>query len=241
MQLINYQTDIPEVNIAIDEYLLLKAEYGNIGETLRFWESKEYFVVVGRSGKTERECFKDKCIKKNIKIIRRISGGGTVLQGAGCLNYSLILSYDGAKKLKEINSSYDHILGLISTAFKEKDTLVQYLPISDMVYGNNKFSGNAQARKKKFFLHHGTILYDFDCSKISEYIQYPPKEPEYRASREHAEFVVNLKLSRNSIEEVIKKAFLNDYSYYDSTDEDKKAIACLIDEKYSKDSWNHAF
>ena len=241
MQLINYKTDIPEGNIAIDEYMLLKAEAGKVGETLRFWESKEYFVVVGRSGKTAVECFKDKCMAQNIKIIRRISGGGTVLQGAGCLNYSLILSYDNAKKLKDINSSYDHILGIMSRAFKEKDISVKYLPISDMVYKNKKFSGNAQARKKKFLLHHGTILYDFDFSKISEYIQYPPKEPEYRASREHEEFVVNLRISRYSLEEVIKNAFLNSHSSYVLTDKDKKEIAYLIEGKYCQDSWNYAF
>ena len=241
MKLINYQTNIPEENIAIDEYMLMSAEAGVIGETLRFWESDEYFVVIGRAGKVEIECFKEKCERDNVKMIRRFSGGGTVLQGPGCLNYSLILSYKRDCKLKEVNSSYVFVLDSILKSFGEQKISVQYLPISDMVFENKKFSGNAQARKKKYFLHHGTILYDFDLCKITEYIQYPPKEPEYRASREHEAFIVNLSVDRKKAETVIKNAFLTESSAYEFTEKDRQETIRLIERKYSKDFWNFTF
>ena len=93
MKLVTCPTLSPQENIHLDEELLLKTELSKEGETLRFWESKEYFVVIGRSGKAEEECHLDRCSRDGIKIVQRLSGGGTVLQGPGCLNYSLILSY----------------------------------------------------------------------------------------------------------------------------------------------------
>ena len=93
MQLVDYPTKTPEENIALDELLLQKAESGEIGEVARFWESEEDFVVLGRAGKVNEECFLKKCHNEGVKIIRRASGGGTVLQGKVSLNYTLILSY----------------------------------------------------------------------------------------------------------------------------------------------------
>ncbi len=241
MQLINYQTNVPEENIATDEYMLLKAERGQMGETLRFWETKDHFVVVGKTGKVREECHVLKCREDQVKIIRRISGGGTVLQGPGCLNYSLILSVDIGNGMSSVNSSYRFILGSIIDTFKKKGLDAGYVPVSDMAIGDKKFSGNAQARKKKFFLHHGTFLYRFDLEKITEYIKYPPKEPEYRQGRGHSHFVTNISFSRTEIEDVIISSFGNISREYSPDERDKRGIECLINEKYRKDSWNLLF
>ena len=58
---------------------------------LRFWESPEPFVVVGYANKVATEVNVAACEARKIPILRRCSGGGTVVQGPGCLNYTLIL------------------------------------------------------------------------------------------------------------------------------------------------------
>src|SRR3989338_7149863 len=150
-----------EDNILYDENLLECAETGLGGETLRFWETPSFCIVLGRVSKESLDVKKEEASKGGIKIVRRMSGGGTVLLGPGCLNYSLILSLWNRPELKDIKKSYESILGSICSSLKNIGIKAEFEPLSDMTIGGRKFSGNAQWRKKNFMLHNGTILYDF--------------------------------------------------------------------------------
>src|SRR3990167_824405 len=93
----------PEENLACDEALLEQCEEGLIpDDILRFWEPSSYFVVLGYSNKIQTEVNETACQKEGIPILRRLSGGGTVLQGPGCLNFSLILKIENSKALHNL-------------------------------------------------------------------------------------------------------------------------------------------
>ena len=85
----------PAANLACDEVLLDACEEGSGPEVLRFWEPREYFVVAGFSNSVVREANLEACRHIGVGVFRRCSGGGTVLQGPGCLNYSLALKIAG--------------------------------------------------------------------------------------------------------------------------------------------------
>ena len=241
MKLVEYSSSIPEEQIALDEFLLTEAEAGRVGETLRFWEPKEYFVVVGRAGAVNQNCFLDGCNRDGIKIIRRISGGGTVLQGPGCLNYSAVLSYHRDKDYRNINYSYEHILEDISKIFRTKGYDVDFFPISDLALKGKKVSGNAQARKKEYFLHHGTFLLNFDLGKVSAYLKHPPTEPDYRQGRLHEDFLANIPLAAGEIKEIIKNTFRCSNDIWKPEESELKDVEDLVLAKYGNDSWNYAF
>ena len=78
----------PAANLACDEALLELCEEEGV-ETLRFWESPQHFVVVGYANRIESEVNVEACRRLGVPILRRCSGGGTVVQGPGCLNYNL--------------------------------------------------------------------------------------------------------------------------------------------------------
>src|ERR671925_413734 len=86
LRVLEWTFDSPEHNLAFDD-TLLDSECA----TLRFWESRCHFVVLGRSGRPEQEVNMPACETAGIPVLRRSSGGGTVLQGPGCLNYALVL------------------------------------------------------------------------------------------------------------------------------------------------------
>src|SRR5690606_18418653 len=90
MLLVDYHFTKPEENLSCDEVLLDFCESNNGPELLRFWESPSYFVVLGYTKSLQKEVNISECKQQRIPILRRCSGGGTVLQGSGCLNYSLI-------------------------------------------------------------------------------------------------------------------------------------------------------
>jgi lipoate-protein ligase A len=241
MYLVDYTPTTPEENIALDELLLLKAEAGDMGESLRFWEANKYFVVLGRAGKIEDECFRDKCLSDGVKIIRRASGGGTVLEGPGCINYSAVLAYDSHREYRDIRGSYDAILGNICSNLGKCGYRAEIMPISDIAIGKKKISGNAQARKKKYFLHHGTFLYDFDIDKVSKYIKHPAAEPEYRKGRRHGAFISNIHLSSDEIKGAVTRSFRLSGDKQAFGRDSLADLKDLIDTKYALDSWNRAF
>jgi lipoate---protein ligase len=240
MKIIDDISASPEENLAMDELLLLKAEKGELGETLRFWMPEEYFVVMGRSGKAEEECEVSACAEDGVKILRRISGGGTVLQGKGWLNYSAVLSYLSDESYRGIGSSYSRIMENLVGGFRKKHLDAEFMPVSDLAVGGRKFSGNAQARKRAYFLHHGTILFDMDISMIGRYLKHPAEEPEYRAKREHGDFVRNIPLSPEDVKEIICDALSPDAEKSD-INWGIEGLDGLVEDKYSKDSWNLYF
>jgi lipoate-protein ligase A len=241
MEIVNYLPDTPEEQIALDELLLQKAEADELGETLHLWSAKDYFVVLSRAGKIAEDCFQERCRQDNAKILRRISGGGTVLQGPGCLNYSIILAYESDKRYKSIKSSYMVILGKISYVMRAKGFDVQFFPVSDLALSGKKISGNAQARKKRYFLHHGTFLYNFDIEKVSHYLKYPPKEPEYREGRSHKDFLTNIPMSEKELKELIIGMFPYAENIWKPTKKDIKLLEDLASSKYKSREWTYAF
>ncbi|OGX24815.1 MAG: hypothetical protein A3D10_07080 [Omnitrophica WOR_2 bacterium RIFCSPHIGHO2_02_FULL_48_11] len=199
----------PQENILFDEALLALAEQGKGGEVLRFWESLTTFIVLGRIGKVEEDLYIENVARDEVMVLRRSSGGGTVVQGKGCLNFSLILVKDRDPSLNDLRKSYRYILEKIIAALKSLGCETVFRPISDLALaaGEKKISGNAQRRGKKFILHHGTILYDFDLAVIGKYLRLPKDIPEYRRAREHSSFVANVPLPVELIKKAIQAAY----------------------------------
>jgi lipoate-protein ligase A len=227
----------PAENLACDEVLLDACEENGGEEILRFWEARETFVVIGYANKIATEVNAENCRAKKIPIFRRCSGGGTVLQGAGCLNYALVLKVKENSPLASISSANQFIMERNRAAI---ETLLPESKISirghtDLVLGDLKFSGNSQRRKKNFLLFHGTFLLNFDLALVSEFLRMPSLQPDYRASRSHDDFLVNLNLAAEEVKSALKKA-------WNTTDELKNfpqlEIQKLAAQKYSTDEWN---
>jgi lipoate---protein ligase len=200
----------PQANLNCDEELLRRAEKGGGGECLRFWESPSHFVVLGRTGIIEDEVELAAAKQDNVPVLRRSSGGGTVLQGPGCLNFAIVLCLKRHPDLAGIQRSYAFILNKVISAVKKMNIESEFRPVSDLVLMpmEKKFSGNAQRRGRKFILHHGTILYDFELPLMDRYLKMPKKMPEYRLHRPHTDFVMNIPAAPQQICEAIQKEFL---------------------------------
>jgi len=241
VKIVEYDSRSPEEAVALDELLLLKAEAGGLGETLRLWSAEDHFVVIGRAAGVSEDCFPGRCRRSGVKIIRRISGGHAVLQGPGCFNYSAVLSYERDGRYKDVRQSYRRILEGISDAFKVAGLDVEFFPVSDLALDGKKISGNAQARKRKYFLHHGTFLFDFDLDRISFYLRHPSTEPEYRRGRAHGDFLANIPVTAGELEDTIKKVFLPSPAAWKPDRTDLEELREIVTRKYSRDAWNYAF
>lgn len=165
---------------------------------LRIWEHPYYTVVLGRSNKAALETYDVYCHEEGIPIETRSSGGGCVLLGPGCLCYSLYL-HPSHKACHSITSTNHFIMETTCRALHPLNNHIHIAGFTDLCINNIKFSGNAQRRTREAILFHGTILYNFDLTKISRLLKHPSKEPDYRKKRTHAQFLCNLNHSKSAI------------------------------------------
>ena len=133
-------------NLALDEALLLAAESG---EAARHSESGEWptiAVVLGFAGRIAEDVDEAACVADRVPILRRSSGGGTVLLGSGCLLYSLILSYERDPCWRKFPpASYPRS---DQGGAAEDIGHIEQAGVSDLALDGRKFSGSAQQRKR---------------------------------------------------------------------------------------------
>ncbi len=229
----------PEENLACDEALLDYCEERGSVELLRLWEPAQYFIVVGYGNRIGAEVNLAFCRQHTIPVLRRCTGGGAVLQGPGCLNYSLILRIDGSGPLHSIPATNQFILR------RHQDALAALLraPVevqgyTDLAIGGLKFSGNAQRRRKNFLIFHGSFLLHLDVSLLSKALPLPSKQPDYRLNRLHADFLMNIKVPAH----LVKAALLTTWKATEPLAEIPfDRIAALAHDKYRSDGWNFKF
>ena len=184
-------------NLELDRSLFQSLEAREEAQTLRMWESPVAVVVLGRSGVIARDVVEDACVADGVAILRRDSGGGAVLLGPGCLNYSLLLSLGRHPELRDVRASYGLILGCLIQALAIPGLEIRGL--SDLAIRGRKVSGNAQRRGYRALVHHGTLLYALDPGLAKKYLKEPLRQPDYRQNRRHVEFLCNLPLGAGEI------------------------------------------
>jgi lipoate-protein ligase A len=229
----------PEENLACDEVLLDLCEGGTLEGVLRFWEASRYFVVLGYANRAAFEVNQEFCRRHDIPILRRCSGGGAVLQGPGCLNYSLILPIAHSPALAGIAETNDYVLD------RHQNTLQQLLhaPVekqghTDLAIGGLKFSGNAQRRRKDALLFHGSFLLHADIGFIEKALPLPSHQPDYRVSRSHIDFLLNLKIAAHLLKAALAKTWEATEALHDLPLDE---ITHLSRDRYRQDSWNYKF
>ena len=129
-------------------------------EVLLLWRNRPA-VVVGCYQNICREVHVRALMEQNIPVVRRMSGGGTVYHDLGNLNYTLITGQSGAL-------DYDRCLAPVLRALNALGVPAQKSRTCDMTVDGKKISGSAQKIANGRVLHHGTLLFDADLTRLDE-------------------------------------------------------------------------
>lgn len=167
-------------------------------------------IVLGISGKPRLLVDLDACLAGveagRLELVRRFTGGGTVVLGRD----SLLVSWIVRRATAEIVATA--ATATSQTTMSPRDIMewseVLYRPMmhrllqpgvagtfglreNDYILGDFKFAGNAQAITRGDFCHHTSFLWDWDPAHMA-LLKQPLKQPDYRRRRTHADFLTPL-------------------------------------------------
>lgn len=224
-------------NLAMEEYIFEKFKED---EVFMLWIN-EPSVVIGKHQNLIEELNMKYCFEKNIKIARRLSGGGTVVHDFGNLNYTYITNTTGdtALDFKEfLKPMYKALLNLNIDA--------NISPRNDFRVEEKKICGHSQFMRKKRVLHHGCILFDSNLDNLRNALNVENKKIISKSAKSVKSSVANLKeISKLDYEisdflEKLKNEILKtqeNFEIYELIKEDILKIEKIKSEKYATKDW----
>lgn len=141
--------------------------------------------------------FTDKVKNDKIPVIKRYSGGGTVICDKDTFFISFILNKIVLPpKLRWPTTLIEYYGNFYKEIFDELSKKYPLLPEfnlkeNDYILGDKKFGGNAMCFSKTRMVHHTSFLFNYSKENM-KYLQNPLKQPQYRSNRDHTDFLVPL-------------------------------------------------
>lgn len=148
-------------------------------------------IVMGVSGKPAELLEIESVLCDQIPVIRRFTGGGTVVVDPGTVFVTFICNKDAVAGLQPYPKP---IMSWSSLLYNKVFQGIGdfHLRENDYVFGNRKFGGNAQSIIKNRWIHHTSFLWDYEVRNMA-YLKLPVRAPEYRLARGHLEFICGMK------------------------------------------------
>lgn len=233
-------------NMAVDEAVLEAVASGVQEPTLRFYGWNPGAVTIGYFQSLQEEVDTEKCQQEKVDVIRRITGGGAVFHDKE-ITYSFIIKEDDGLIVKDILASYKQICEGVIQGLAQLGIVAQFIPINDLVVNGKKISGNAQTRKQKTILQHGTILLDVDVKKMFSLLKVPNEKVRDKMIQAVEERVTSLKhlgkeVPYTGMEQALQKGFASALNIElvpgILTEEEIRRAKEIQTEKYGNNVWN---
>jgi len=201
--------------LATDVELLEKAERQGL-VAFRTWSLTSYAVIVGVAVDINEEVDRRVCEDMGIPIVRRRSGGHSVVIGPGTVQYTFALPRSLSPELASIGGAKafcNRLLRGALTAVRPEIRLDED-PSGDLTVADRKVAGLALKRRRNAVLVHGTILADADIDLIDTVLKEPRRQPSYRRGRAHRDFLANFgPLDSTQLDAHVKEALARDNAH----------------------------
>ncbi len=230
----------PEINLAIEEYALKNLP---IDEAYLLFYINEPSIIIGKNQNTIEEINQNYVDQNNIKVVRRLSGGGAVYHDLGNLNFSFITKDDG-------NSfhNFRKFTEPVTAALAKLGVNAELSGRNDILVDGRKISGNAQFSTRGRMFNHGTLLFNSEIEHIVSALQVSEEKIASKGIKSIKSRVANISefLKEEMTIESFRNAILQSiFAGYDEiptyqwTDEDWQKIKAISKERYQKWDWNY--
>ena len=229
----------PQYNLALEQYAFDNLAIAN--DIFMLWRN-DNAIIVGKHQNTVAEINAAFVKEQNIRVVRRLSGGGAVYHDMGNVNFTFIVKSDdlGAFDFASFCRPVVKALGQLGVTAEINGR-------NDMTIDDKKFSGNAQYSKRGRVMHHGTILYDSDLSVVGKALIVPKDKIESKGLKSVQSRVTNVKaymrenLPVERFMGALRDAMFHEYEMtaYALTPEDDATVTTLQQKVYATWDWNY--
>ncbi len=234
------------INLAIEESLL-DSTYTQNQAVFMLWQNSPA-VIIGRHQNAFEEVDMSYLKENSIALVRRTTGGGAVYHDLGNLNFSFIIPTKSPKV------DFKTYLAPITEVLNKFHIQAKFSGRNDILTGEKKISGSAQAKGKHATLVHGTLLIDVNMETLEHVLSGNPDKYTSKGIASIRSRVANIKeffpenLTRLEVINEIKGA-LADYFVPNHNKEENNLPQSVVDKildnakylagsRYANLSWN---
>lgn len=215
----------PYWNLAAEEYLL--KEFNE--PIFRLWRNNNA-IIVGCNQNTLAEIDAEYVNQHNIKVVRRLTGGGAVFHDLGNLNYTFIEPRTAASNNPV--EMFRKFTAPIIAALNSLGVNAALVGRNDLLIDGRKFSGNAVCIYKKpdgseRVLQHGTLLFNSNMADISGALRARPEKFIGKSVASNAQRMTNISSHLNngwSVEDF--RNFLMEYITRKFNAQETSSLSC---------------
>lgn len=227
------------INFACEEFCMKK--FKNHPKVMLIWQADNY-AMLGKYQIPREELKYQNITKYKTKVIRRNTGGGTIYTDLGTLLYSFILPITD---ISEVDFSL--VLKPIVKALNKLGVPAELKGRNDILIGEKKISGNAQAIYNSVLCSHGSLLYNTDLNRMQDLLQVDNtkiKSKGISSIKSRVTNIIDYLSQAYSIEEFwnkFKEIIFEDEEvfFYEFTNNDTKIIENIANNKYKSWEWNY--
>lgn len=228
----------PFFNFALECYLINELDISD--EYFMFWRT-EPTLMIGKHQNTLEEINKDYVKEKNIHVVRRISGGGTIYTDPNGWQFSFIVKN---KQSRDID--FSTYTTPVIKALNELGVKAELSGRNDILINGKKISGNAQYSNNNCLLHHGSILFNTDLDELVRSITVSDEKIVSKGIKSVRERVTNVadnldkKISTIEFRDLMVSYLLKDAKgTYKLNEKDILRVKEIADSKFRTWEWNY--
>lgn len=236
---IDAQGSDPYFNLALEECVF--DTFDKSKQYLILWQN-DNTIVLGKYQNAYEEINFDYIRNHDVKVARRLSGGGAVYHDLGNLNFTFIVD---AKDIDDFN--FKAFITPVINALQEIGIEAKFNGRNDITISGLKFSGNSQYIKNDRIMHHGCIMVDSNLETVTKALNTRMIKCESKGIKSVRSRItsINSNLDIPISVEAFKKLLINNISESTSLDtytltcDDINKINCLAKNKYATFEWNY--
>ncbi len=240
MKLIDYPNTNPYFNLALEEYVFEQLDQSD--QFLILWQN-DNTIVIGKFQNAYAEINASYVREHNIKVARRLSGGGAVYHDLGNLNYTFIVNQSNPEEF-----DFSRYVAPVVEALRSVHIDAEFNGRNDITIDGKKISGSSQYFRHDRLLHHGCIMLNTNLHDMAEALKVSQAKYEsaITANSVHSRVTTINKHTGEPFTIPQFKELLLQYIRKDTAIEPLELseaqlaeVQRLCDEKYSTDAWNY--
>ena len=206
---------------------------------LLFWRTTPT-LMVGKYQNILEEINKPYADAHGIRLVRRMSGGGTIYTDPGGWQFTFI------EHSAEQQIEFSQYISPVVDAVRALGAEACFNGRNDLLIDGRKFSGNAQYRLEDCIVHHGSLLYDTDIAQMVASTTVDPYKILSKSIKSIRDRVTNIaehlptKLAAEEFKTCMVRSLMRGSTQtYSLTPEDDARIRVLAQEKFA--AWDAVY